>query len=196
MAETEAWIPQAAQLCQPLPSSPLYSTPAFLFVIALPHLIYALVWLSPKVWWGTFGKNSLPLFASVGIFGKVLQFSTMVLWLWSSQPTGLCFRQPLALWQVLLAAALIGYGQALNLGTYRALGLAGVYYGCRLGRSVPWVKGWPFNAISHPQYVGSTMTIWGALALFHTAAPMPLSFFIGIYWTCMYIMSGYIEDTL
>lgn len=44
--------------------------------------------------------------------------------------------------------------QALNLGTYRALGSTGVYYGSRLGRSVPWVNGWPFSAVPHPQ-VGS-----------------------------------------
>lgn len=83
--------------------------------------------------------------------------------------------------------------QALNLGTYRAIGLTGVYYGTRLGRHVPWVDGWPFKYIDHPQYCGSAMTVWGALALLHSAMPMPLSIGIAVYWTGLYIVSAILE---
>ena len=55
--------------------------------------------------------------------------------------------------------------QALNVGIYRAIGNSGVYYGFKLGHHVPWHTGFPFNVVSHPQYVGSALTVWGAIAL-------------------------------
>ena len=55
--------------------------------------------------------------------------------------------------------------QALNVGIYRAIGNPGVYYGFKLGHHVPWRTGFPFNVVSHPQYVGSALTVWGAVAL-------------------------------
>lgn len=55
--------------------------------------------------------------------------------------------------------------QWLNVGIFRAIGHAGVYYGFKLGHSIPWVTGFPFNVVSHPQYVGSVATVLGAAAL-------------------------------
>jgi hypothetical protein len=55
--------------------------------------------------------------------------------------------------------------QALNVGIYRAIGNPGVYYGFKLGHHVPWHTGFPFNVVSHPQYVGSALTVWGAVIL-------------------------------
>ena len=55
--------------------------------------------------------------------------------------------------------------QALNIGIYRAIGNPGVYYGFKLGHNIPWHTGFPFNVVSHPQYVGSALTVWGAVAL-------------------------------
>lgn len=86
----------------------------------------------------------------------------------------------------LAAAVLLGAGQALNIGVYRALGKLpltakcrkalssqliaaeqgrrcgagrdGVYYGTKLGKAVPWCRGFPFSVAPHPQYLGSTLT--------------------------------------
>ena len=55
--------------------------------------------------------------------------------------------------------------QALNIGIYRAIGHEGVYYGFKLGHTIPWHHGFPFNVVPHPQYVGAVLTIWGAVAL-------------------------------
>ena len=55
--------------------------------------------------------------------------------------------------------------QALNVGIYRAIGNPGVYYGFKLGHHVPWHTGFPFNVVSHPQYVGSVLTVWGFVTL-------------------------------
>ena len=55
--------------------------------------------------------------------------------------------------------------QALNIGIYRAIGHEGVYYGFKLGHTIPWHDGFPFNLVPHPQYVGSVLTVWGVVAL-------------------------------
>ena len=56
--------------------------------------------------------------------------------------------------------------QWLNVGIFQAIGHAGVYYGFKLGHTVPWVDGFPFNlGVPHPQYVGSVATVAGMAAL-------------------------------
>ncbi|GLC41491.1 hypothetical protein PLESTB_001005900 [Pleodorina starrii] len=187
------WGLLSPRLCQQL-VAPAVSTRSLLAVLALPHLLYAFVWLKPRIWRQTFGKQSVPIFAWTGAAGKALQFISVFLWVWSSQPTGVCPRTPLSVWQVLLAGVLVGYGQALNIGTYRAIGVTGVYYGVRLGRNVPWVTAWPFSHISHPQYVGSAITVWGMLVLLHAAMPHPQALLTAVYWTGLYVMSGIVED--
>lgn len=37
--------------------------------------------------------------------------------------------------------------QWLNVGIFRAIGHAGVYYGFKLGHTIPWVDGFPFNVV-------------------------------------------------
>ena len=52
------------------------------------------------------------------------------------------------------------YPQALNVGIYKAIGHAGVYYGFKLGHHVPWHTGFPFNVVAHPQCVyGDTLAV-------------------------------------
>ena len=98
---------------------------------------------------------------------------------------------PPACWA--LALLLGGAGQVLNVSIYRAIGHAGVYYGFKLGHKVPWVTGFPFNVVSHPQYVGSVLSVWGAAALLWTQAPPGLGL-IAAYWTCLYVITGFQES--
>jgi hypothetical protein len=65
--------------------------------------------------------------------------------------------------------------QWLNLGIFHAIGHAGVYYGFKLGHTIPWVDGFPFNVVSHPQYVGSVATLLGMAALVSGLAMVPNS---------------------
>lgn len=58
-------------------------------------------------------------------------------------------------------AALMLIGQTLNFGVFSRLGPAGVFYGRELGYDVPWVEGFPFSLLKHPQYVGTLLSIWG-----------------------------------
>jgi len=136
--------------------------------------------------------NSLPLPPST-----VLQFTATTLWFWVIRPGGLCFsldNVELATWLAFLL--LVAFGQALNVGIYKAIGKTGVYYGFKLGKKVPWVTGFPFNVMSHPQYVGSTLTIWGVMLLLHALMPVHLQstlLYLTAYWSSLYLFSGYVE---
>ena len=79
--------------------------------------------------------------------------------------------------------------QALNLGIYRAIGLDGVYYGSRLGRKVPWCTGFPFSIVSHPQYVGSCMTVVAFAILLWTQGVPGLAT-VTLYWCCLYAITA------
>ena len=83
--------------------------------------------------------------------------------------------------------------QALNIGIFRAIGHVGVYYGFKLGDKVPWVSGFPFNVVSHPQYVGAVLSVWGIAALVWQQAPVGTAA-IGAYWTALYAVTAIQES--
>lgn len=85
--------------------------------------------------------------------------------------------------------------QTLNISMYNAIGKRGVYYGNKFGYNVPWYHGFPFNCVSHPQYVGSVLTIWGVVALVYVQGPATLPT-IAAYWTGLYVVTGLIEQYL
>jgi phosphatidyl-N-methylethanolamine N-methyltransferase len=60
-----------------------------------------------------------------------------------------------------IGGALIIAGQVLNWSVFFRLGAVGVFYGNRLGYEVPWSRAFPFSLFSHPQYVGTVLSIWG-----------------------------------
>jgi len=62
---------------------------------------------------------------------------------------------------LVVGGLLILVGQALNVSVFRRLGKTGVFYGVRFGYQVPWVEGFPFSLLKHPQYVGTVLSIWG-----------------------------------
>ena len=97
--------------------------------------------------------------------------------------------------QWLVGAALGIGGQALNAGIYRAIGHSGVYYGFKLGHDVPWADGFPFNVVSHPQYVGSVLSVWSATVLLFSQAPSGLVL-VALYWTMLYVITGWMESSL
>jgi methylene-fatty-acyl-phospholipid synthase len=60
-----------------------------------------------------------------------------------------------------VGAGLIAAGQVLNWSVFQRLGRLGVFFGDRLGHPIPWVRGFPFSLVAHPQYTGAVLTIWG-----------------------------------
>jgi methylene-fatty-acyl-phospholipid synthase len=91
---------------------------------------------------------------------KVLQATVFVGWCYvlghgSLAPVA---RHPVTLG---IAAAAIVAGQVLNWSVFYRLGAVGAFFGDRLGYRVPWCSDFPFSWLSHPQYVGTVLTIWG-----------------------------------
>jgi len=66
---------------------------------------------------------------------------------------------------VVLALALALAGQILVVATFYRLGRTGVFFGDQLGFAVRRCGEFPFSLLSHPQYVGTLLTIWGGFIL-------------------------------
>jgi protein-S-isoprenylcysteine O-methyltransferase Ste14 len=83
--------------------------------------------------------------------------------------------------------------QVLNVAIYRAIGRAGVYYGFKLRSPVPWHTGFPFNVVSHPQYVGSILTVWGMGGIIWSQAPAGFTLLL-MFWSGLYLLTGLQEQ--
>ena len=79
---------------------------------------------------------------------------------------------------------------------YAAIGNDGVYYGFKLGRSVPWCTSFPFNVhLRHPQYVGVVLTLLGGLAVLMTPELVSNGLVpAGLAWASMYIIMAIMEE--
>jgi methylene-fatty-acyl-phospholipid synthase len=60
---------------------------------------------------------------------------------------------------------------------------------------VAWQEGFPFNVVSHPQYVGAVLTIAGLLALSLGQAPNG-TFTLAVYWCLLYAITAVCEQFL
>ena len=65
--------------------------------------------------------------------------------------------------------------------------------GCNL--QVAWHKEFPFNLVSHPQYVGAVLTIAGFSALVYGQAPQGAMTLAG-YWASLYAVIALQEQFL
>lgn len=170
---------------------------------ALPHIIYACIWLRPGYWMRFSravtgdSRNAVDLLAYPAGILKVVQFAVTFFWYLVAAPC-LDFTT-LPLWRWALAAALFAGGQALNMGIYSKIGKIGVYYGYKLGQKdkCPWVEGFPFNVCSNPQYVGAALTIWSSTALLYTPAHGVNGIWeMTLFWTLLYVVSAFVETKL
>lgn len=162
--------------------------------ISVPHLLYAVVWFRPALWKSIFSVNPCQAFAQVATYLKVFQAACWIFWYVRVGP--FMALSEISLVNVILAIALLCGGQALNVGVYKTIGRDGVYYGNKLGGKLgPWVTGFPFNVVPHPQYSGAVMSIWGVFLL---TCMDPAHFLRGIVimtaWTLFYAMSAFIES--
>lgn len=92
---------------------------------------------------------------------------------------------------VILGALAILFGQVLNFSVFQRLGRTGVFYGARFGHDVPWVDGFPFSLVSHPQYVGTVASIWGLFLA--TRFPNPDWLVLPILETIFYTLGAHFE---
>uniref|UniRef100_A0A0G4G8T2 phosphatidyl-N-methylethanolamine N-methyltransferase n=1 Tax=Chromera velia CCMP2878 TaxID=1169474 RepID=A0A0G4G8T2_9ALVE len=145
-------------------------------VNCIPHAWYFWLWLRPTVWTSAcsrWGLDPSHLMASIAGFIKLLQFTALALWIAFAYPNALDdsvsalvqhMRSPVGAFALLVLA----FGQTLNFAVYNAIGIEGVYYGSRFGKTIPWVTGWPFGgpfSVPHPQYCGCVLSIWAVLCL-------------------------------
>lgn len=121
---------------------------------------------------------------------KIVQTAVFLGWCWvygggSLAPTA---RDPLVL---ALAGAAIAVGQTLNWSVFWRLGWIGAFFGDRLGYDVRWSREFPFSLLSHPQYVGTVLTIWGVFALMRfPEADWPV---LPALETVYYLVGGFLE---
>jgi hypothetical protein len=89
---------------------------------------------------------------------KVLQLSVFVWWCYLLGDS----RAPATLDGLALAV-----GSAFDRGRASAepQRVLSAVYGDRLGYEVPRCQAFPFSVLSHPQYVGTVMTIWGVFVV-------------------------------
>lgn len=136
------------------------------------------------------------MFESVAWLLKFVQFTAVAAWL---AIRGATFDGvvELAKAEPLLAVGGFGLmvvGQVLNAGIYKAIGHKGVYYGFKLGHTIPWVDGFPFTVVRHPQYVGSVATVVGGACLCSGMIAPSSLWPLTVYWTLLYVLTGIMES--
>lgn len=101
---------------------------------------------------------------------KLLQIAVFIGWcmVFSGELAPLPSAGPAA---AALGGLLIAAGLVLNFSVFRVLGNTGVFYGSQFGHAVPWVNGFPFSLLKHPQYIGSLAVIWGFFLLMRYPHP-------------------------
>jgi methylene-fatty-acyl-phospholipid synthase len=72
------------------------------------------------------------------------------------------------------------------------LGAVGVFYGNRLGHTIPWCRTFPFSCLSHPQYVGTVLSIWGLFLAMRF--PQPDWFVLPALETAYYVARAHLEQ--
>ena len=95
---------------------------------------------------------------------KGLQFGVFIAWC-NAHGGRFPFPAPHGPFVTVLCWTLAGAGQVLVVSTFYQLGRTGVFFGDQLGHAVPRCRAFPFSLLSHPQYVGTLLTIWGGFML-------------------------------
>ena len=201
-----------------LPASRAYAP--YIALLGTPHYFYVAVWTngpnwvaSVKAWRGAAADPSATM-AVVAQAMKALQVATVVAFLANagalsdageaafdvSQLSLRYLRVELSKMssaRMLLGTAAVALGQTLNAAMMKAIGVRGVYYGCKFGYTVPWCSGFPFNipGMRHPQYVGALLTLIGGGALLYNerTAAAGLDILVAA-WCVFYVALGFVED--
>jgi len=151
-------------------------TIAAALLLALERITYALAWHRPTAFHRLCSRLPAAAGAPVDVMSrlfvafKIIQIGVFLGW-WTAmaeQPPPLPTAEGAAL---ALGVALFLGGQVLNFAVFARLGKVGVFYGNRFGHDVPWIHGFPFSLVPHPQYVGTLISIWGAFVVMRYPHP-------------------------
>ena len=91
---------------------------------------------------------------------KGIQGGVFLAWVYAHSG-GTVLPHPGGAWAVIAGGAAVLVGQGLTATAFVRLGKAGVFYGNQFGHDVSWCRQFPYSVLSHPQYLGAVMTIWG-----------------------------------
>lgn len=163
--------------------------------LAIERMAYILIWHFP-VRFAAWCRH--PVLGRVGgpvdvvrvlFYGfKVIQASVFGLWIHLHGGPQLAAA---GVGAVLLGAALAIAGQTLNVSVFLRLGRVGVFYGRLFGCQVPWCRAFPFSMLSHPQYVGTVLSIWGLFLA--TRFPHPDWYLLPALETAYYVLGARLE---
>lgn len=170
----------------------------YLAVMSIPHIYYFWIWVNPSGFTRftrTLNlKDPVAVLANTATMIKFLQFGMAIYWFTQH---GVMSNPMDNMKTLVLGGVFFLIGQILNIAVYQTLGRNGVYYGSRLGQPCPWVSGFPFNTVPHPQYVGSVLTIWGLTILFVNDSQIKAgAITLQVIWSTYYFITGVFEQYL
>lgn len=172
--------------------------------ICMNYIMHAFIWNCPREFeqlckgpLKALGSHPVDVFAALEVVAKIIQFMSIALFFGADgrrATVETIFGSPAWCWGLLIVY--VSMGQTLNFAMYSAIGNAGVYYGFKLGREVPWAYGFPFNVgLRHPQYTGVVLTLWGILIMIQCQTLcqiwVPQLF---IVWASMYAVMSAMEQ--
>lgn len=138
---------------------------------------------------GLHGRLGEPVSAVQWLFlaFKILQVGVFVGWCAGRDGTFLSLHAA----SLGVGAALLVIGQGLNVLVLYRLGRVGMFFGDRFGYDVPWCRAFPFSVLTHPQYVGAVLSIWG----FFLVARFPERdwFLVPMLETALYVAGACLE---
>jgi methylene-fatty-acyl-phospholipid synthase len=159
-------------------------------LLAVERVAYALIWRRPDVFRAVCHRvgwtDPVRVLRWLFVAFKVLQCAVFLLWIGGHggvQPP----HWPPGIAGVIAVLA-VATGQTLNVSVFVRLGSVGVFYGMRFGHVVQWCTGFPFSLLSHPQYVGTVLSIWGLFLL--TRYPAPDWFLLPLLETAYYVIGA------
>lgn len=145
--------------------------------LAIERISYVLVWRHPEAFKSLCRRRRIlgahdpvEVMHRLFIAFKGIQIGVFVAW-WSLFDGRFPPLPNAPMPGLLIGAGLLLAGQALNFGVFWRLGKVGVFYGNRLGHQVPWVTGFPFSVVRHPQYVGTLISILGIFLIMRYPEP-------------------------
>jgi phosphatidyl-N-methylethanolamine N-methyltransferase len=136
-------------------------------LLSLERACYVAITRAPEAFrivcaWPTLARRGTPIAIVVMLFCmfKALQLGVFAAWCWVHGDGDLVptHGSPRIFG---LAVTLVLVGQIFNVAVFYRLGRIGVFFGDRLGYVVRRCQEFPFSVLSHPQYVGTLLTIWG-----------------------------------
>jgi phosphatidylethanolamine N-methyltransferase len=124
----------------------------------------------------------------MGIFRNFIYMRVIM-----TQPHLVIENETLELITMIIGYSLIGIGFILNFFSFYRLGIHGIYYADYFGILFnEMVTAFPYNVLSNPLYVGSTMLFFGNAFVYKS----PVGILLSILARIMYKIASYLENPM